>query len=140
MPPRAEQGAETLRTRLAEGIDADFAEIANATLLEAMQATKQARVQRSCAKCGCTHIEYAPVMDTVAATNAIKLALEQTEGRPGVAGDQADTGLVIRRYSTAATGLEQLPAWQALAEAGDHEALAAAVLAATSVVDLTPPT
>ncbi len=120
VPPRAEQGVETLRTRLAAGIDDEFAQIASDTLLEAMKATKKARVQRACVKCGCSHIEYADVMDTVAATNALKLAVEQTEGRPGVAEQEAAEALAVQR--TVYTAVDAAHAL-ALLDAGDLEQL-----------------
>jgi hypothetical protein len=118
--PPAEAGLESLRTKLAAGIDEDFAQTARDTLSEAMKATKQVRVQRSCAKCGCTHIEYAPVMDTVAATNALKLAIEQTEGRPGVADQEQAEQLTVERSmeSTVDAGHAL-----ALLDAGDLKAL-----------------
>lgn len=82
----------SLRDRLTEAAPTK-ADLVIETLTEAIQARKKTSV--TCRKCGTTN--RAEVLDAVAATNAVKLLLEQTEGRPGVAeGEQAET-LAIER-------------------------------------------
>ncbi len=104
------------------------------SLTEASKSTKSAW-----GTCGhCKRRVQVEIQDAQAAIAASKALMDYTEGKPSTAGDQADTGLVIRRYVATGPELQQLPAWQALAEAGDLEALATAILAATTVVDLTP--
>lgn len=121
---------DSLRTQIATAAP-QHADLVIETLVEAISARKHVSV--TCRKCNTT--TRAEVLDAVAATNAIKLLIEQTEGRPGVAGDDGQQAQTIVRY----VGPVDLPALHALAQAGDGAALIAAVLAAGSQQrDLTP--
>ncbi len=112
---------ETLRTRLTR-VAPELADDAETALREALRSTKTVRASRECVKCGCTHIDYVEVQDTPKVLEAIKLALEQTEGRPGVA-DQAEAeALTIERTVYASVSAEQA---LALLNEGDLDALRA---------------
>jgi ubiquinone biosynthesis protein UbiJ len=92
-----ERATESLRVQLADRLGDGFGDLAAETLRDALKSTKKARVQRQCAKCGCGHIEYVDVQDSVTAVAAVKLAVEQLEGRPGVADEQKGQTLTIVR-------------------------------------------
>lgn len=123
-----ETAAEPLTTSLRQQIALvapDQAGAAIETLLEAMKATKTG--SGMCRKCG-TRVEVL-VQDANAATNALKLLIEQTEGRPGVAGDDAGQGVTISRVVVAGADATIRDAL-ALMEQGEHEQALAALRAA----------
>lgn len=105
---------DSLRTHLTS-IAPSLTEEVEAALREALKATKTVRASRKCVKCSCTHIDYVDVQDSAKVMDAIKLTIEQTEGRPGVAGDEGTQGVQITRQ------VDHLDAPQLLAllDAGD---------------------
>ncbi len=115
VPEAQEALVEGLRSRIATAAP-DHADLVIDTLVEAIQARKQTSV--TCRKCGTTN--RAEVLDAVAATNAIKLLIEQTEGRPGVAEQEAAEALAVQR--TVYTAVDAQHAL-ALLDAGDLEQL-----------------
>ncbi len=116
---------ESIRSRLTS-ISPELADDAEAALREALKTTKQVRANRSCVKCGCTHIEFVTVQDSPKVLEAIKLAIEQTEGRPGVAeADEAATLTVTRTVHMSVSAEKALE----LLRAGDLKALEAELLA-----------
>ncbi len=95
-PEAAESASESIRQRLTS-ISPDLADVAEAALREALQTTKRVRANRECQKCGCRHVDYVDVQDSPKVLEAIKLAIEQTEGRPGVADQDEAQALTIVR-------------------------------------------
>jgi len=96
----AEPSVESLRGRLSEaaqqipGLDALIAIVA-----EACKPTRTIRIEgQVCEKCDhrCQHIRYYKISDFKAAKEALQFVLEQTEGRPGVAGVE-EAGVIVRR-------------------------------------------
>ncbi len=88
--------SNTIRERLTT-ISPELADDAEAALREALKTVKRVRIQRDCVKCGCSHIDYVDVQDSPRVLDAIKLAIEQTEGRPGVADQDEAQALTIVR-------------------------------------------
>ncbi len=110
---------ETVRARLT-AISPQLADDAEAALREALRGTRRVRAQRQCAKCKCSHIEYVEVQDTPRVLEAVKLVMEQTEGRPGVADQEQAEALAVQR--TVYTAVDAAHAL-ALLDAGDLEQL-----------------
>ncbi len=107
--------AESLRGRITDAAPA-HADTVVESLVEAIKTTK--RVKGHCEKCDAW--VTVQVQDATAATNAIKVLIEQTEGRPGVAEAETLEALTVHR-TTYAT----LDATHALTllDAGNLEAL-----------------
>jgi len=63
------------------------------------------------------------IQDAAAAVNAARLLIEQSEGRPGIAGDSEKESVKIVRFVTPDPELLDLPHWKSLAEAGDLQSL-----------------
>ncbi len=130
-----ETRSETLRTRLTR-VTPDLGDEVEAGLREALKSTKRARIERDCRKCGCNHIDYVEVQDSPKVLEAIKLALEQTEGRPGVADQEAAEALTVERTVYATISADQA---LALLDAGDLEQLRAELLSSLPVAPTVAP-
>ena len=101
LPPDSapEAVAESLRTSLQIAAP-EHAELVIATLVDAMQSRKPAwgRCKR------CEETVKVEVLDATAAVNAVKVLLEQAEGRPGTAGDVTQSATLVRRVGRAGPG------------------------------------
>ena len=106
------------------------------SLLEAIRATKKVRIQRDCGKCGCNHIQNVEVQDSIAATNAIRLLIEQVEGRPGVASGEEREPIIVQRTVYATVSAEQA---LALLDAGELDQLRAELQSSLPVPTRPPP-
>jgi len=96
MPPVTDPDLSTLREQLqaaAPGLGPAIID----TLAVAMQAKKKVRLAEPCTKCSCSHVRWVEIPDAAAATNAVKVFLEQVEGRPGVLAGVIETPLIVRR-------------------------------------------
>ncbi len=115
-----ERLAEGLRGRISEAAP-DHADTVIESLVEAIKTTKRAKGH--CKKCdGWVDCD---VQDATAATNAIKLLIEQTEGRPGVADQEAQEALTVERTVYTAISADQA---LALLDAGQLDQLRAELL------------
>jgi hypothetical protein len=125
------KAAESLRAQLS-AIAPEKADLIVELLLEAMKTQKSARGR--CPKCA--RDVTVTIQDSVAAVAAIKVFIEQAEGRPGVAGEEKGETLRITRFVTPHPELLNLPLWREMAETGELEALREAILAAGHEVEL----
>jgi hypothetical protein len=130
-----EPPATSIRTRLT-AISPELADDAEKALREALKSTKRVRANRECVKCGCTHVDYVDVQDAPKVLEAIKLAIEQTEGRPGVADSEQAEALTVERTVYTAISADQA---LALLDAGDLEQLRAELLSSLTVAPTVAP-
>lgn len=84
---------ESLRASL-QGFVPELASEAEASLREALKATKKSRVRYVCS-CGRSEMVTVEVQDAVASTQALKVAVELAEGRSGTA-DVQSSAVVVR--------------------------------------------
>ncbi len=87
---------EPLRARL-RSVLGDVPEIDTlvAIIKDACKPVRKVRVFGQCPKCSCNHARYAQLEDAKVARETLAFVLDQTEGRPGVAGVD-DAGVVVK--------------------------------------------
>jgi Homeodomain-like domain len=72
-----------LRERLADDLESRYDGLLK-LLDDGMQATRKARVERDCPKCGCSHVDYVEIQDFKTARDIAEFFANQGFGRPGV--------------------------------------------------------
>ncbi len=95
-PPDVDVPVEPLRSRL-RSVLGDVPEIDTliGIVAEACKPVRRIRIAGACDRCDCKHVRYELVPDAKVARETLAFVLDQTEGRPGVAGVD-DAGVVVK--------------------------------------------